>query len=158
MLKLLFLIVSGSCVFAQDTTDVREKMDVFRLPNNTEPISYSLNVQPFIEPENNNFTFIGTVTIIILAKTTTEELTLNADGLKIKKIDVKEKNSTNSVIVTGNYIVVKNEQLIIQLQTPGLIADRVYEVKIEYSGELRNDMTGFYRSSYTDEAASTKTK
>jgi len=158
MLKLLFLIVSCSCAFAQDATEVREKMDVFRLPNNTEPISYKLNVQPFIEPENNNFTFIGTVLITIRVKITTEELTLNVDDLKINKINVRDTNSSSAeVVVTGNHTVVKNEQLIIQLKTPGLIADRVYEVEIAYSGELRNDMSGFYKSWYTDEK-SKKTK
>lgn len=157
MLKLLFLIVSCSCVFAQDATDVKEKMDVFRLPNNTEPISYRLNVQPFIEPENNNFTFIGTVLITIRVKITTGELTLNVDSLKINQIKVKDTNSSTYIEVTGNNIVKKNEQLIIQLKTPGLIADRVYEVEIAYSGELRNDMSGFYKSSYTDEN-SKKTK
>lgn len=157
MLKLLFLILSWSCVFAQDAIDVKEKMDVFRLPNNTEPISYRLNIQPFIEPENNNFTFIGTVLITIRVKITTEELTLNVDGLKINQIIIKDTNSSTNITVTGNNIVEKNEQLIIQLQTPGLIADRVYEVEIAYSGELRNDMSGFYKSSYTDEN-SNKTK
>lgn len=157
MLKLLFLIVSCSCVFAQDATDVKEKMDVFRLPNNTEPISYTLNVQPFIEPEKNNFTFIGTVLITIRVKITTEQLTLNMDGLTIKQIKVKDTNSSTDIEVAGKNIVKKNEQLIIQLKTPGLIADRVYEVEIAYSGELRNDMSGFYKSSYMDEN-SKKTK
>jgi len=158
MLKLLFLVVSCSCVFAQDATKVRENMDVFRLPNNTEPISYRLNVQPFIIPENNNFTFIGTVLITIRVKITTEELTLNVDDLQINKINVRDTNSSSAEVeVTGNHIVVKNEQLIIQLKTPGLIADRVYEVEIAYSGELRNDMSGFYKSWYTDEK-SKKTK
>lgn len=157
MLKFLFLIVSCSCVFAQDATDVKEKMDVFRLPNNTEPISYRLNVQPFIEPENNNFTFNGTVLITIRVKITTEELTLNIDGLTINQIKVKDTNSSTDIEVAGNNIVKKNEQLIIQLKTPGLIADRVYEVEIAYSGKLRNDMSGFYKSSYTDEN-SKKTK
>lgn len=156
MLKLLLLIVSCSCVFAQDATAVRGKMDVFRLPNNTEPISYTLDIQTFIEPENNKFSFTGTVIVTIRVKSSTEELTLNVDDLKINQIDVKDTNSSTTVEVTGNYIVDKNEQLIIQLKTPGLIADRVYEVKIAYSGDLRNDMTGFYRSWYKDEKSNTK--
>ncbi|KAL5242092.1 hypothetical protein ACI65C_009502 [Semiaphis heraclei] len=153
MLKLLFLIVSCSCVFAQDETD---KMDVFRLPNDTEPISYRLDVQTFIEPENNNFTFIGTVVVTIQAKTSTEEITLNVDDLNINQINVKDKETSTEIEVTGNQVVDKNEQLVIQLKTPGLIADRVYEVKIAYSGELRNDMSGFYKSWYKDEKNDTK--
>jgi len=156
MLKLLLLIVSCSCVFAQDATAAREVMDVFHLPNNTEPISYRLDIQTFIEPENNNFSFIGTVNIMIRVKSSTEELTLNVYDLKINQINIKDTNSSNEVEVTGNHIVVKNEQLIIQLKTPGLIADRVYEVQIVYSGDLRNDMTGFYKSWYKDEKSNTK--
>ncbi|XP_060865932.1 aminopeptidase N-like [Metopolophium dirhodum] len=155
MFKLLFLTVCCSCVFAQDATAVREKMDVFRLPNNTEPISYTLDVQTFIDPQNNQFTFAGTVNITIRVKTSTEELILNVDDLKINQIDVTT-DSTTKVEVTKNYVVVKNEQLIIQLKSPGLIADRVYNVKIAYSGELRNDMTGFYKSWYKDEDGSVK--
>jgi len=155
MFKLLFLTVCCSCVFAQDATAVREEMDVFRLPNNTEPISYTLDVQTFIDPQNNQFTFAGTVNITIRVKTSTEELTLNVDDLKINQIDVTT-DSTTKVEVTKNYVVAKNEQLIIQLKSPGLIADRVYNVKIAYSGELRNDMTGFYKSWYKDEDGSVK--
>jgi len=153
MLKLLFLIVSCSCVFAQDA---REKMDLFRLPNNTEPISYRLDVQTIIEPENDNFKFIGTVVVTIRVKTSTEELILNVDDLKIDQIYVKDTDSSAEIEVTGNHVEDKNEQLIIQLKTPGLIADRVYEVKIAYSGELRNDMTGFYKSWYKDENGDVK--
>lgn len=149
MLKLLLLIVCYSCVFAQDTTTGREKMDVFRLPNNTEPISYTLDVQTFIDPQNNKFTFTGNVSITIRVKISTEDLILNVDDLKINLIEVTD--SSTKVEVIENYVVVKNEQLIIRLKAPGLIADRVYEVKIAYSGELRNDMTGFYKSWYKDE-------
>lgn len=149
MLKLLLLIVCYSCVFAQDATTGREKMDVFRLPNNTEPISYTLDVQTFIDPQNNQFTFTGNVIITIRVKISTEELILNVDDLKINLIEVTD--SSTEVEVIENYVVVKNEQLIIRLKAPGLIADRVYVVKIAYSGELRNDMTGFYKSWYKDE-------
>lgn len=81
-------------------------------------------------------------------------LTLNADGLNITQIDVTDTTNTSTPIaigVIGFNFVVKNEQLKIHLDTPGLIADRVYEVRIVYSGKLRDDMTGFYKSSYIDE-------
>jgi len=110
-----------------------------------------LDIQTFIEPENNNFTFIGTVVVTIRAKTSTEEITLNVDDLNINQINVTDTESFAKIEVTGNHVVVKNKQLIIQLKTPGLIADRVYKVQIAYSGELRNDMSGFYKSWYKDE-------
>jgi len=123
---------------------------VFRLPDNTEPISYKLRIKTIIDPENNDFKFTGDVTITIRAKTTTEELILNADGLQITKVEVMGPNAS-TVAVRSQSLSVKNEQLKIQLDQPGLIADQVYDVQITYSGQLRRDMTGFYLSSYTDE-------
>lgn len=154
MLRILFVVVSCSCVLTQET---KEKMDVFHLPNNTEPISYKLHIMPIMNPEKNDFSFSGNVTIKIKVKSPTDELTLNADDLQITKIDVLDESESKTVEVLSHYFVVKNEQLKIKFNKPGLIADRVYDVQIEYSGQLANDMIGFYKSSYIDvESKSTK--
>lgn len=155
MLRILFLFISCSCVLAQDAISVDKKMDVFRLPNNTEPISYNLKITPRIDPLNDDFTFSGIVTINILVKLSTKVLTLNADSLKIQQIDIKDQNSSTSVEVIDNKFIVKNEQLEIQFNEPGLIVDRIYKVQITYTGKLRNDMTGFYKSSYIDQESKT---
>lgn len=162
MLRILFLIISCSCVLAQETISKDEKMDVFRLPNNTEPISYKLQIQPIIDPKNNGFHFIGQVTINILVKSSTDVLTLNAVELKIKNKEniviskIINNNSLEEIKVTAYDAVEKNEQLKITVEEPGFIANEKYEVKIDYSGELRNDMIGFYRSSYKNGNNETK--
>lgn len=130
-------------------------MDVFRLPNNTEPKFYKLQIWPVIEPEDNNFVFTGDVSINILVKSTTNELTLNAVELSIIKIDIQNVNTSENFKNISHSFVKKNEQLIITVD-PELIADQEYVVKIEYSGKLRNDMTGFYKSSYKNENNETK--
>lgn len=155
MLKILAVIVLGSCVLTQGETI--EKMDVFRLPNDTEPISYRLNIKPIVDPKANLFTFDGDVTINIMAKTSTKELTLNAFDLFIKDVSVIDAKTSLEINTTSVSLVIKNEQLKIQLDDPGLITDREYIVKILYSGNLRNDMTGFYRSSYLDKETNTTT-
>lgn len=126
-------------------------MDVFHLPSNTEPISYKLNIKPIMDPVKNNFSFNGDVTIKINVKMSTDELTLNADNLTITTINVIDTNNSMNVRVSSHYFVVKNEQLKIKFDKPGLIADREYDVQIVYSGQLANDMVGFYKSSYMDE-------
>lgn len=143
------IIVFWSCVIrTYGATEENEKMDVYRLPNNTEPIAYKLTIRPTIDPVNNIFTFVGNVTINVRAKSTTKVLTLNADGLKINDLIVTDTASMVK-IETISYTN-ENEQLNIYLDSPGMIADRVYDVKISYEGQLRDDMTGFYKSSYTD--------
>lgn len=156
MLKLWFLIISCSYVLAQDAAVVKEKMDVFRLPDNTEPTAYRLTITPTIDPDTNNFTFYGEVVINILAKTTTDELTLNSDGLNILKIEVTDTaDTTTKVKVKDHNLVLKNQQLKIKIDKPGLIANRNYDVKISFNGKLRDDMTGFYKTSYVDHESKT---
>lgn len=148
-----FLIVFWSCVLrrAHGATGGNEKMDVFRLPNNTEPVAYKLTIRPIIDAENNIFTFTGNVTISIRVKSSTKVLTLNADGLKIDSVSVADAETKDIVDAIEYNYTMKNEQLNVYLDKPGLIADRVYDVKISYEGQLRDDMTGFYKSSYADE-------
>lgn len=156
MLRMFFLIVFASCVLAQGPT--KEIMNVFRLPNDTEPLSYTLSVKPIIILEKNLFAFNGNVTIRIRAKTSTKELTLNAVDLEINKIVVTdEKTPSNSISLAGYNLVANNEQLKIRFEEPGLIVGQNYSVQILYSGSLRNDMTGFYKSSYLDKETN-KTK
>lgn len=151
MLRILFLILSCSCALAHGGTSEKEKMDVFRLPNNTEPLSYKLSISPFLDPTTRNFSFAGEVIIDIRVITSTQELTLNAYGLQIGEIEVTDiVDSSMKISVLSNKIVDKNQQLKIQLNKPGLIADRTYKVQIKYTGKLRDDMTGFYKSSYFD--------
>lgn len=136
-----------------------EKMDVFRLPNDTVPLAYRLNVWPIIDPNAENaFTFSGHVAVRVRAVVSTAVLTLNADrDLNVSQPIVKDMSTLDAVNVTGYGVVAKNEQLVIQLDRPGLVADREYEVQIPFAGRLRTDMTGFYRSSYWDtEANQTK--
>lgn len=157
MLRILLLILCCSCVLTQGATDENEKMDVYRLPNNTVPISYDLRISPILDSKTNNFSFTGQVTINIRVITPTEELTLNAYDLRIGEIEVTDVSLSMQIPVLSNITEDKNQQLKIQLGKPGLIADREYKVKISYSGELRDDMTGFYKSSYFDkESNSTK--
>jgi len=159
MLRTLFLIACGPCVLLARGTAAAaaaEKMDVYRLPNDTEPLSYRLNVGPVVGDGDGPFTFSGNVAINVRARTSTAVLTLNADaGLTVSSVEVIDAETSTKVEVTGSDAADKNEQLKIRLGDPGLIAGREYEVKIAYSGYLRDDMTGFYKSSYVDRKTNT---
>lgn len=146
------LVALGSCVLAQEPANQSATMDVFRLPGDTEPLSYTLRVWPFVNPEKDSFTFEGEVVIRVLAINGTDELTLNAVDLNVMSVAVTDLDKNTELDPVGFAVVARNEQLKIQVGSPGLIADRTYDVKIKYTGNLRDDMTGFYRSSYQDPA------
>lgn len=116
---------------------------------------YRLTVRPTIDSKKNVFTFIGEVIIRIRAKTASGVITLNADGLELATVVVMQVDPFEKISVIKSILVPKNQQIKIHLDQPGLVADQLYDVQITYSGALRDDMTGFYKSSYLDEESNT---
>ncbi|XP_050519995.1 uncharacterized protein LOC126893642 [Daktulosphaira vitifoliae] len=122
----------------------KEEMVEFRLPTNVLPKSYVLNIEPNFE----DFTFRGSVNIIVNIKDDVKQIKLNAKDLNITNISVSSINA-NSVQDIKYQYVPRDEQLIIS-KDHGLDfhANVEHSIMINYTGPLRNDMTGFYKSSY----------
>lgn len=125
----------------------------YRLPNNTLPLRYDIHLATDIH--NGNFTFTGRVTITIGVLENSTEITLHYRQLEI--INVSLLRSTGGTI-QFSVPFTKNETLefLILKPTQRLTSGEVYQVAIDYIGELRNDDAGFYRSSYIDEFGTRK--
>lgn len=107
----------------------------YRLPKTVIPINYILHLQPNLE----KFTFNGTVTITLQINSSTNTIILNSKKLTIESIffekeSVKFDNNNDDeiIIITTNTI-----------KDPGL-----YDLTINFSGILNDQMEGFYRSKY----------
>ncbi len=109
--------------------------------NNTIPTHYIIK----LEPDLNTFEFKGQTEIFIVIGEPTEQIILNAVDLKINycKVILKDRKKYQEVSFSEDP---EKELLIIQLpvKTKGEI-----KVLIDYKGEIRNDMRGFYRSRYS---------
>lgn len=124
--------------FADDTD--------FRLPNNTIPIHYDILLSTNIH--NAEYEFFGTVNILFKPDTTKNEITLQHRQLTISKVDLYDQDQ---VLIQPEVDFESNSdyaEFLIITPTDNFDITRNYIVKIEYEGIIRDDMGGFYRSSY----------
>lgn len=124
------------------------QMDEFRLPNEVIPVSYALDVAT----DFANLSFSGRVEIVVRSMARTCKITMNAKDLDVTDIEVIDYRSNMSLPVVDYHIVDRNEQLIVVLNDTSLclIPTRWYTLKITYGAFLRDDMSGYYKSSYRE--------
>lgn len=128
---------------------VAEKMDVFRLPENTNPISYSL----LFAPNFSNWTVTGVANITITVLQLTDKVTLNLKNLTVTDVLVMDitDNTIRTIPIAGTpKYLTKNEQFEIEFIRP-IPSNKRLLLNINYEGKIRDDMTGLYKSSYTDD-------
>lgn len=121
----------------------------YGLPRDTEPLAYGLRLAPRYDPAENQYTFGGQVEIWVHVNSITANVTLHARDLEIKSVAIVESKTQTSVAVDGNEMDASAERLVIYAGS-SLLPGRVYQVRIVFQGLLRTDMTGFYRSLYTE--------
>lgn len=118
----------------------------YRLPNNTVPISYDINFQTRVDIEDFNFN--GVVRIGIITREASSSITLHHRQLTIVSALLWTTDLTPVTVPVNDPIYVTETEL---LTIPVLITmpnNTEYTLVITYSGILRTDNGGLYRSSY----------
>ncbi len=99
------------------------------------PTNYKL----FFEPDLDNFDFLGKTVITIESEIEEDQVVLNAKELTINKCLYNNQECTFSFSPQDEEVTI-----VLPEKVKG-----VFELTIEYSGKINNDMLGFYRSRYT---------
>jgi len=120
--------------------------DSWRLPDDTEPLSYKLTMEPSLY-KDFNASFAGSVDIEIAVRTSTSAITLNSKDLVLHAISVTDKDTYRSIGVSSWSHDADREQVTISLDGH-VLANRVYTIRMRFEGILRDDGTGFFRSAY----------
>ncbi|XP_012262215.2 aminopeptidase N-like [Athalia rosae] len=116
----------------------------YRLPNNTRPTHYEIELIPYIV--ERNFTFDGAVTIDVTVEEATSTIVLHANKLEIFDDEVRiNGNGVNYVGVNSTYNSTLHFYTIV---LPRDLQPGDYSIYVRYTGILPNDMYGFYRSYY----------
>lgn len=124
-----------------------EKMDVFRLPGNTSPVSYDL----WFAPNMNNWTFEGCAKILVdINMANTKAVTLNLKNLTVTSVLAMDVSNSRDIPVAGFEYQTKNEQFVINLEK-FVPKSKKLLLTIKYKGYIRDDMTGLYKSSYIED-------
>lgn len=118
-------------------------VDENRLPDDTVPESYVLAV----DPNQANGSFEGCVKISIRVMTTTATITLNTRDLDLREIEVVDEATNRTISLRSWSYAAPREQMTIDMDGH-VLAGRKYVVRIQFSGRLRDDATGFFRTAY----------
>lgn len=122
----------------------------FRLPSDTRPMHY--RVQLTTDIDRGDFNFSGIVNIRLQALANTSEITLHYRQITIENINLFYAGNATPVLIESNIVHSLDEQrewVIIPIAEELEIYEQ-YILEITYNGILRTDNAGFYRSSYRD--------
>ncbi|XP_061386745.1 aminopeptidase N-like [Musca vetustissima] len=125
----------------------------YRLPNNTLPTHYDVELTTNVHDGTKEFT--GTVKIDVTIVEASKTLVLHARQLSIKSAKI-ESATTGSEELSFQYEL-EREFLTLSRKTDVNFAEgSQWTVTLEYEGELRTDNGGFYLSTYTDVDGNTR--
>ncbi|NXJ95288.1 AMPN Aminopeptidase, partial [Corythaixoides concolor] len=130
--------------------------DQWRLPTTLLPESYEVTLQPFLTPDDNDmYIFKGNSSVIFVCVEATDlilihskELNYTLQGSFLTSLEAVDGSSVPSISTT--WLETTTQYLVVQLDSP-LEQGQRYRLFSIFTGELADDLAGFYRSEYTDE-------
>lgn len=125
----------------------------YRLPNNTAPILYTLNLEPHID--DKEFTFDGTSSTLFHVRDPTQSITLHASLL----IEI-DKSYTTLIHSNGTIERPESQRFNSDLQFFNIRFSHVleignYTVKMKWKGHDPPNLRGFYRGEDRNEQGET---
>lgn len=127
-------------------TDPFDGVD-YRLPNDTKPIHYDIWLSTDIH--RGDFAFEGRVSILIEAIANTSEIKLHYRQITITNVRLS-RDTGGTIHSSARFELVPLTEFLVIRPTQPLRQNLKYIVEISYSGVLRSDDAGFYRSSYVN--------
>lgn len=121
----------------------------YRLPNDSFPLEYSLEIKTDIDEGKPEFS--GRAMIKIQMRVQSQEIVIHSKQQNILKIDLYDQD----VIVRDEanltfYPIVSHDFLVIDLRRPKRVNEQFW-LDIHYESVLRDGGEGFYRGSYVNE-------
>ena len=113
-----------------------------RLPENVRPVHYRLR----LEPDLAAFTFVGHEEIEVTVASPTSEVMLNASELNVSRAVAEAPGGE----AAASAIEHDEEQERVTLRFPSPLPAGRTVLRLDFTGELNDQLRGFYRSTYVD--------
>jgi aminopeptidase 2 len=136
----------------------RANVSAIRLPDFVVPIAYRLDV----EPDFARQLVFGVAEIDLLFKAVTPDVLLHAHQLNVTLATVRRSGDSVETKLPGAPQVFADDRQFVLLTFPSLQAaleaqrGQNFTLRLHFTALLRNDMSGFYRSTYKDAAGVTQ--
>ncbi|EJY57996.1 AAEL017244-PA [Aedes aegypti] len=137
LLCLVALIFVGGAVLGQEVGE-----DHFRLPTNTVPIGYDVQLTVDLE----QFAFFGTVQILLKANNASNHVTLNVKELDVSNVRLTEDTGRQLALVV--YVMQNDSEMVRFNFDSDLLETHTYQLAIDFAGNITDDLKGLYKSSY----------
>lgn len=130
---------------SENISKVDSVTSTYRLPNNTKPEAYSLFIHTDIA--DGKFDYFGTVKINITILRKSNQITLHQHELDIQTVELTSKNHKTISIQSPQYDRTR-DFIVLKTINYTFVSGEMVFLKIKFKGNLRQDLSGFYRSSY----------
>lgn len=125
-----------------------------RLPRHLLPIHYSLKLFPdFYGNDTSLFHFDGQVKIQMECKESTSTVTLHSKQLTLDggggRVTALQSTDPGSWTITG-WSKNEEEELLTLTLDPPLVAGKTFQLELNFTGKLKDDLKGIYWSSYVE--------
>ncbi|XP_070819161.1 aminopeptidase Ey-like [Chaetodon trifascialis] len=134
----------------------KEPWQRYRLPDSLAPVSYNVTLQPRLEPNKDGlYIFTGESTVVFKCVKETELIIIHSNKLNLTTFEghhakLNVLNGSTAPSLNKTWLEVPTQYLVIRLNSP-LQADSMYSLYTEFTGELADDLGGFYRSEYEED-------
>ena len=119
-----------------------------RLPTDLEPLLYHIHLTPDLD----TLAVTGTATIMIKTLSATNKVVLHSKDMTISSTSLKINDDVSSIKST--YFVEEHDFLVVESDSKFKAGDNI-ELSLEFNYTLRDDLVGFYLSTYKAENGDT---
>ncbi|KAL0155808.1 hypothetical protein M9458_050071, partial [Cirrhinus mrigala] len=133
------------------TKPSNEPWDKWRLPQTLSPITYNVTLWPRLQPDLTGlYIFTGKSSVVFRCVEKTNLILIHSNKLNMtKEPTLTALGSKPAPAITSYVMHPKKQYMAIHLKEE-LTAGESYELYTEFTGELADDLGGFYRSEYYD--------
>ncbi|KAJ8252138.1 hypothetical protein COCON_G00214500 [Conger conger] len=128
----------------------------YRLPDSLMPVTYEVTLWPRLEPDGQGmYIFTGNSTVIFKCLKETDLILIHSNKLNLTRFNDAQAvlhmvDSSTAPTIKTTWLEEPTQYLVVQLNGK-LTAGKSYGLYTEFTGELADDLGGFYRSEYTED-------
>uniref|UniRef100_H2Y8Z8 Aminopeptidase n=1 Tax=Ciona savignyi TaxID=51511 RepID=H2Y8Z8_CIOSA len=120
-----------------------------RLPTYLVPYHYVVDLQPNLEPDSTGkYWFNGTSEVQFQVANSTRFIYIHSNKLEYDDVYLADESGA-AISIAQWWLYDMNQFLIVELDAE-LVQGQNYSLHTQFKGELADDLTGLYRSTYTD--------
>ncbi|XP_039305281.1 glutamyl aminopeptidase-like isoform X2 [Solenopsis invicta] len=146
------LVTSAHSNTAETFITMSDPNDSFRLPKEVVPTHYDL----YLHPKLKEGTFSGKVTIRIDVHKTTRTIALHQKDLNITSVTLETQSQDKNHEISISSISKPTKYEIFVISTENEINPGLYNLNLEFDGNLKDKIVGFYSSKYKIDKSDTR--